>query len=308
MEINHSIALKHFKKEIGQANHMLITIMVGLDGIVPYNIEAKDEFHTSWNPKSKKRSVDRSKVFAKKAALVWLVDCLDMYLHLINQSPILIDNENLKNDLDDDKNSRSVYRRVELMSTHYNIQSTDFALVDLLICWRNRLTHFRAENDITEQSKRILQNNSDEIMRTHCGLCIEQTLASFNKHNSPSFKEVTSFVRASINWVSEVDKKILHDIDWVSYSDRIIVTYLNDVKNCKTEKERKEKIARRLNNIFSKDAEYTEKSVRQILFQYGFTSEKPNDVDEFCKMISHLSFQNIKNCATRKSFAKGPNF
>lgn len=39
LEINHSIALKRFKAEIGQANHMLITIMVGLDGIIPYNVE-----------------------------------------------------------------------------------------------------------------------------------------------------------------------------------------------------------------------------------------------------------------------------
>ena len=67
MEINHSYALKCFKKEIGQANQMLITIMVGLDGIVPYHVEASSEFHTSWNPKSKEISVERSKVFAKKS-------------------------------------------------------------------------------------------------------------------------------------------------------------------------------------------------------------------------------------------------
>ncbi len=66
MKINHSIALKRFKAEIGQANHMLITIMVGLDGIIPYDVEAQNEFHTSWNPKSKKASVERSKLFAKK--------------------------------------------------------------------------------------------------------------------------------------------------------------------------------------------------------------------------------------------------
>ena len=85
MDINRSIALKRFKNEIGQANHMLITIMVGLDGIVPYQVEAQEEFHTSWNPKSKEISVERSKVFVKKATMAWLVDCIDMYLRLINR-------------------------------------------------------------------------------------------------------------------------------------------------------------------------------------------------------------------------------
>ena len=141
MDINRSAALKYFKTEIGQANHMLITIMVGLDGIIPYHVEAQEEFHTSWNPKSKKASVERSKVFAKKATMAWLVDCIDMYLRLINQSPILIGNKKLKQSIDSVDNSRSVYRRVNLICSHYNIQSIEYALMDLLICWRNRLTH-----------------------------------------------------------------------------------------------------------------------------------------------------------------------
>ena len=110
MKINHSIALKRFKAEIGQANHMLITIMVGLDGIIPYDVEAQNEFHTSWNPKSKKASVERSKLFAKKATMAWLVDCLDIYLRLINQSPSLISSEKLKQSLDSVDNSRSIYK------------------------------------------------------------------------------------------------------------------------------------------------------------------------------------------------------
>lgn len=290
LEINHSIALKNFKNEMGQANHMLITIMVGLDGIIPYGVTAKEEFHTSWNPKSKNASVERSKVFAKKAAIAWLVDCLDMYLRLINQSPILIGDTDLKKAIDSPNNSRSVYKRILLMCHHYNIQSIDFALVDLLICWRNRLTHFQAENDITEQNRTLLEESLESITENHCGLNIQQTLKSFDGYSSPSFKEVTSFVRASINLISELDKCLLSDIGYVEYADKIIVKYLSDDSN------------RKLNNIFSKDEQTAEKSIRQILFQHGFTPQNPNNVDQFCRTIAKLNFQEAKIRLQQETF------
>lgn len=290
MDINRSTALKCFKTEIGQANHMLITIMVGLDGIIPYHVEAQKEFHTSWNPKLKKASVERSKVFAKKATMAWLVDCIDMYLRLINQSPILIETKELKQSIDSMDNSRSVYRRVNIICSHYNIQSIEYALVDLLICWRNRLTHFQAENDIIIQNRLLLQSEAESIKKKHCGLCIDQTLKSFDGGEFPTFKEITSFVRASIRLMSEFDKYLLHDIDLVTYADRIIVKYLNDRKE------------HRLNNIFSKDSRTAEKSLRQILFQNGFTAQNPNGVDEFCKTISDLSVQNAKKALSSGTF------
>lgn len=57
-----------------------------------------------------------------------------------------------------------------------------------------------------------------------------------------------------------------------------------------------------MNNIFSKDSQTAEKSFRQILFQNGFISENPNDVDEFCKDISNLSVQNAKEALLNGTF------
>lgn len=290
MEVNHSIALKRFKSEIGQANHMLITILVGLDGIIPYHVEPQNEFHTSWNPKSKKSSVERSKVFAKKATMAWLVDCLDIYLRLINKAPILIGDEGLKQSLDSADNSRSIYKRLNLICQHYKIRSTDFALVDLMICWRNRLTHFQADNDISLSNRHILKLDAKVIAEKHCGLSIDETLNSFDKYDFPTFKEITSFVRASINLVSELDKLLLCSIDLVTYSDRIIVNYLNNKKDV------------RLNNIFSKDSRTAERSIRQILIQNGFTAQHPNDIDKFCKDISNMTFQEAKKALMNGTF------
>jgi hypothetical protein len=262
---------------------MLITIMVGLDGILPYHVEASSEFHTSWNPKSKEYSVQRSKVFAKKASLAWLVDCLDMYLRLINQAPILIYRNDLKCQIDSSENSRSVYRRINLICSYYKIQSTNYALIDLLICWRNRLTHFQAENNILESNRAILINNAANIFKDHCDLDINSTLKSFDQYEFPTFKEVTSFVRASINLVSEIDRCLVNDMDKVGYADRILINYLSDDKKDK------------LNNIFSKDSQTAEKTIKQILSQNGFVFRNINDVDMFCKHISKLNYKEAKH-------------
>lgn len=256
--------------------------MVGLDGIVPYHVEANSEFHTSWNPKSKEVSVERSKVFAKKASLAWLVDCLDMYLRMINQAPSLICKDNLKFQIDSQDNSRSVYRRINLICDYYKIQSIDYALIDLLICWRNRLTHFQAENDIKKESRTVLLSNAASIQTNHCGLDIGATIRSFDSSHFPTFKEVTSFVRASINLVSAIDRCLLNDIDKVEFADKIMIKYINDLKDT------------RLNNIFSKDSRTAEKTIKQVLLQNGFFENNRNSVDIYCKSIAKLSYAEAK--------------
>ncbi|UUI39979.1 hypothetical protein [Oceanobacillus oncorhynchi] len=67
--ISQSRALRYFKKLIGQNNHFLITILIGLDGVEKEKVELSEEFSTSWNPKNKRNSVIRSRHFAIKATL-----------------------------------------------------------------------------------------------------------------------------------------------------------------------------------------------------------------------------------------------
>lgn len=44
--------MKKFKREIGQANHFLITILVGLEGVKSGRIEKNIEFDVAWNSQS----------------------------------------------------------------------------------------------------------------------------------------------------------------------------------------------------------------------------------------------------------------
>ena len=282
MILKYSSALKKFKKEAGQANHFLITIMVGLDGIIDHNVDIKKEFHASWNPKNKIHSVERSKEFAKKSALAWMVDCLDMYLRLINKAPSLIIDTSLKNDIDSQENSRSVYKRINIISDFFEIQTINYAFVDLLICWRNRLMHYQAQNDLLKSSLCILDEYKDFINTAYCGLNVDTMIESFHKSEYPKFKEVAAWIRATINFVYEIDKKLIDNISLLNYADMILIEYFSQ----------NEKI--RLDKIFSKDQKRIEKSLRQVLLQNGFCDEGKNEIDEMCLALSKLTYGEAK--------------
>lgn len=98
MEISNSFNYKCFKKNIGQANHFLITVLVGLDGLEDHEeINIRSSFRTTWNPKNRIASIARSREFVKKSSLAWIIDCLDSYLIECNTKPKLIyDNELIK--------------------------------------------------------------------------------------------------------------------------------------------------------------------------------------------------------------------
>ena len=84
-----SRAFRKFKTEMGQANHFLITIMIGLDAVED-GAQKRESFNANWNPKDVTASVVRSKHYAIKSSLAWAVDNLDMYLRLCNREPRLL--------------------------------------------------------------------------------------------------------------------------------------------------------------------------------------------------------------------------
>ncbi|HET6747351.1 MAG TPA: hypothetical protein VFH06_04575 [Candidatus Saccharimonadales bacterium] len=294
MIITKSPALKAFKKEVGQANHMLITLLVGLDGIIKGNVTISKEFHATWSPKDKKISAYRSRDFAKKSCLVWVVDCLDMYTRLINKSPSLIEDTDLKKNIDNEENNRKIYTKLAIICEQYDIKDTRLALVHVLICWRNRLTHYDAENDISVKDTELLLEDKEAIKAKYRGLDIQLALESFYKKQPPTFKEVASLVSASIDLVYAIDEALISELDKVVYADRVIIKYL------------KSDISRRLNGLFSNEKEKINKSLQQILMQNGFSKsdEADNEIDQLCLDISSLSFDEIKTCLSNGSFIR----
>ena len=101
LHLNISKPRKKFKDSMGQANHFLITALIGLDYIDNIdNVECPPSFSTSWNPRDKKASIYRTRQYILNSSLAWSVDCLDSYFSGCNQEPKLIDNIDFIKDLD----------------------------------------------------------------------------------------------------------------------------------------------------------------------------------------------------------------
>lgn len=288
MRLKNSKNLKVFKKEIGQGNHFLITILVGLDSVKNGTAIKNEEFRTSWNPRNVRVSADRSSDFAKKSTLTWVVENLEMYLRMCNEEPKIIIDSNIQRQFD--SFGRSVYLKAMTISKHLDINEINQALVDLTICWRNKLVHYNAENRIEQKSYEVLLKIKERISQEHSGLNIERIIDSYEKKRVPSFKEVASMVRASIDFITEVDNKLIEQLDILSYSDRIIYEYLSADP------------VTRLNNIYSKDDATKHRVLRNVFKEYGFSEEEDNVVDRFIEMLTRLNYASAKRKHMEGSF------
>lgn len=91
-----SPARRAFKKMAGQNNHFLITIQVGLAAVENGTAQPPSEMRVSWAPHDRASSAGRSREFANKALLAWLVDAIDAYVRAVGHPPAVA-NADLKN-------------------------------------------------------------------------------------------------------------------------------------------------------------------------------------------------------------------
>jgi hypothetical protein len=99
--LNESAARRHFKDVLGNANHLIITILVGLFAVEQRLIsECPAELRTAWNPKDPAASANRSRVMMLQMSLVRATDALDMYLSLARRKPALIQDTTLQQRMD----------------------------------------------------------------------------------------------------------------------------------------------------------------------------------------------------------------
>lgn len=291
MKIVKSTALKQFKKEIGQANHFLITILVGLDGVKSGKIEKNDEFDVVWNPKNVEASVNRSRIYAIKASLAWTVDCLDMYLRLCNKKPKLL-SEELSGKFDG--TGHSVYEKYRIIANEYTASDIDTAIVDLLICWRNRMIHFDADNDILKISRDILKTKLDDDERAQkCHLNIEQMLNSFDQTKCPTFKEMAFLIRKTICFVESIDKMILDEVNIINLLDDTLCFILKKDQHI-------------FKGIFSTEGDRRKQKLNQFIKTCGFVEIENNSKEErrYIDQICQMSFKEAKDKIMQGTFIK----
>jgi hypothetical protein len=270
-DIQTSRARKTFKRLLGQTNHYLITILVGLDYIKENEVSLPEEFRTSWNPKDKKSSSIRSRELAIKATLTWAIDSLDAYLGHCHRKPSLYQEKKILEEAG--AAGQSVDKKFMVLSNYVKteiIKDFDkyYALTNLALKWRNKLIHFFAENEITLETRKILTDNHKFYYDNFQGLEIKRLLEQFDNSHVPRFKEITSIIRGIHKFVELSDefllnklKKELHFIECFDFHFKL---------NTENEIDLKKKTAL----IYNLKENRRRNSLNQTIMNYGFTKSE----------------------------------
>lgn len=214
--MNATRAKKTFKKRFGQANHLLITALVGLDAIETGEVSKKPEgFSTSWNPIEPKRSAERARIFTLKSFLGWAVESLEMYLTELNRKPKELESEAVT--VLFSKAGRSIYQKAILIGEHAEVDPVLVALMEVLITWRNYTFHYDIDNQIRSESVILLRNSAERIRSEFCGLEIDQLQETWESQGDFTFKETASLISATHKYVSAVDDYALSNLDTSRY-------------------------------------------------------------------------------------------
>ena len=288
-----SRAFRKFKTEMGQANHFLITIMIGLDAVED-GAEKRESFNTSWNPENRTNTIVRSKKYAIKSALAWTVDNLDMYLRLCNREPRLYHDDE---SLEIAKTKQSVYKKFRcVINNHTELSVNIYSYVDLLICWRNNLIHFDADNQLMPESIYYFKNiPSDDVITNTYHLDVSQMLERFNSGGCPTFKEAATLISMTIHFVEELDNILLRDIQQYQFLE------ISLLKLLKSETETISAFSFKNTTI-----EKRKKRLKQFLVTAGISEDFYNeDGERFLDEVVNLKQDEfiskvVKNCKEEK--------
>jgi len=287
---------------LGQTNHYLITLLVGLDYIQKNDVRLPDEFKTSWNPRDKKASSIRSREFSINATLSWAIDALDAYLSLCHKRPTLYQNRIIHEAAG--AAGQSVYAKFIVLRDYVPNDKDDIfkkvsALTEVAIQWRNKLVHYFADNEIIDETRKVLIDNSEYFGENFQGLSIRELLNRFDGNQPPRFKEITSIIRAIHKFVELADGYLLNTIDKeIHFVDCLDYHFKF---NTKTENELKSKTAL----TYNLSPERRLRSLNQSIMNYGFNlidKEQTKIKEEWINNLSVLSINEVM------TFLKEPDF
>lgn len=269
LSIKVSPARRNFKEMLGQNNHFLITIMVGLDAVAKGEARRSDDFSTTWAPQDVEQSARRSREFAYKALTAWLTDSIITYIRNLFVDPAIVTDPEIAKTV---MAAESLGERIQAIASVCGENAkTETLLVRTAVIWRNRLVHYQPRDKVDRALTVALLHRGQEIASDYRGLDIERLLDSIGRGHAPTFKEVTSLVQAAHRFVQQIDGQLLQKSDLDRYVTYILAHYVsvNPIQ--------------RTSNVWGKDEYRRLGSIVQICKQYGMTDkdhETPNHTSE----------------------------
>jgi hypothetical protein len=253
-----------FKRTFGQANHFLVTLIVGLDAVKAGNIGSN--LPAAWNPKDRVRSAERSEGFAIQGTLVFLITALDEYLGEIARlarpsSAELI--AALDASRANEKGRRGVIQAFAAFSGA--ARTVELALVESSIEWRNRLIHPGSKARLNSDLRDQLREHARELMDDYHHLKADQLIARFESNqDSPSFKELAGMIAATHRIVRQVDSAILARLDYEQLLLSILKRHLAEVSRSEAQL--------RANRIWGRTDQRARHAILSLARQNGFAT------------------------------------
>lgn len=204
-----SIFLKSFLSNIGDAVHALNTICVGLSSVGDKAASKPEDLVITWDPKDPMRSSQDARLFAVKAAYVFLAESIYEYIN--NIKPIFFLSESEVQSFDALDNADKVKRILEYVQTESHIDEYRAVLAKLMIHTRNKIVHKRSNSSLSANERALLIKNSELIASNHSGLSITQALENFeSKHYT--LKDISSHAANIIHAARKLDDSFVNNI------------------------------------------------------------------------------------------------
>ncbi|MGN7771556.1 hypothetical protein [Phyllobacterium sp. 22552] len=267
--LNESQARARFKSMLGNANHLIITSLVGLDGVERGLVtDIPQELRAAWSPKNPVASARRTRRLVLDMALVRAVDSLDMYMSYSRRIPYLIQDPKLQNDIDNA--GSSVAKKFNSLSRyHTSLSPVLISMTSLMIAWRNRAAHAEADVDIDRHKIQVLIGAKDSIANQYRGLDVNEMIVGFET-SEPSFKEVASLIHAVQNTIQELEALQLSKLNAEKYLRELIWMKIGDSQG-KISADENYRL-KRIQSIWGKD----EKERSEVVFRFLLTSGLSN--------------------------------
>lgn len=264
-----SPARRSFKKIVGQNNHFLITIHVGLAAIEAGSAKLPHDMHVSWDPHDRVSSAARSRGFANKSALAWLVDGVDTYTRALKSRPSLV-SQRVISDLEEaERNRDGIAGKIRILASGTGqVDTAEAALVEIAIWWRNRLVHQSASGKIKKALAAVALGHSDHYIANYQGLLIDELIghAELRPTVPPTLKEITAIIRAAHKLVERIDGSLLRRLDAPSYLNEVLSQHLTaDVES------EVRIVMTRAGRIWGKSLPRRRSAIIQIAYNNGFS-------------------------------------
>lgn len=222
MYLNKSFGRKRFKRSLGNANHLIITSLVGLDaierGIV---VDIPKEMRTTWSPKSPQTSARRARRLVLDMALIRAVDAVDVYIRDSMRQPTLIQDARLRGSID--QAGQSIFKKLTALEKNLlGLDALLCALVAVLVSWRNESAHTEADDILSTEQRATIENNKEIIADRFSGLDADILVSDYDSENPPTFKEVASLINASHHFVQDLEEQLFKQIDPETYLRQLV--------------------------------------------------------------------------------------